>query len=355
MPAHDDRPHESHRAASTPNARRHGPDRPTLSSQQASQDRWNLMDYGVHLPLIGFGERPPSLRDLLDYAEAAERLGFAALSVNDHLLFSRPWLDGPTALSSVLAATGQMDLMTTVALPVVRGPLALAKSMAAIDILSGGRLVVGVGPGSSARDYAAVDVPFEERWKRLDEAVATLRALWREDGQPFRGNFYSTEGVAAEPRPLRQPGPPIWIGSWGSEAGLRRTARLGDGWLASAYNTTPEAFADAKLRLENHLRAAGKDPTGLPNAIATMFLHITEDRAEADHTVQNVLAPTLRRPGEDLRQRLLIGPPAECAERLAAYRSAGAQRIMLWPIYDEIRQLEAFQQQVIPLANASSA
>ena len=311
------------------------------------------MDYGVHLPLIGFGERPPSLRHLMRYAETAERLGFAALSVNDHLLFSRPWLDGPTALSSVLTATGQMDLMTTVALPVVRGPVALAKSMAAIDILSGGRLVVGVGPGSSARDYAAAGIPFEERWKRLDEAVEVLRALWCEDGPPFRGNFYSTEGIALEPRPLRQPGPPIWIGSWGSEAGLRRTARLGDGWLASAYNTTPEAFADARARLDRHLRAANKDPDRFPNALATMFLHISEDRAEADRVCRDILSPTLRRTGEELHDRLLVGPAEECARKLEAYRSAGVQRIMLWPVQDELAQLEAFRDRVVPLAHAN--
>jgi probable F420-dependent oxidoreductase len=308
------------------------------------------MDYGVHLPLIGFGARPPSLRHLMDFAGAAERLGFAALAVNDHLLFSRPWLDGPTALSSVLAATGQMDLMTTVALPVVRGPVALAKTMAAVDILSGGRLIVGVGPGSSARDYEAAGVPFEERFKRLDEAVETLRALWRDDGRLFRGTFYSTEGLVLEPRPSRQPGPPIWIGSWGSEAGLRRTARLGDGWLASAYNTTPEAFADARSRLEEHLSAAGKAPNRFPNAIATMFFHVTEDRAEADHVLLHVLAPTLRRPAEELRERLLVGPAEECAEKLDAYRSAGAQRILLWPVNNEIRQLETFEKHVIPLA-----
>jgi probable F420-dependent oxidoreductase len=323
-----------------------------FTTGEISQDRGYRMDYGVHLPLIGFGERPPSLGHLMQYARTAERLGFAALSVNDHLLFPRPWLDGPTALSSVLAATGQMDLVTTVALPVVRGPVALAKSMAAIDILSGGRLVVGVGPGSSARDYAAVSVPFEERWKRLDEAVETLRALWHEDGPPFTGNFYSTEGIALEPRPLRRPGPPVWIGSWGSEAGLRRTARLGDGWLASAYNTTPEAFADARSRLAEHLRAAGKDPDRFPNAIATMFFHVTEDRAEADRICQDILAPTLRRPAEQLRQRLLLGSAEECAEKLAAYRSAGVQRIMLWPVQDEPGQLEAFREQVVPLAHA---
>src|SRR3954447_4055700 len=132
-------------------------------AMKTARDGGLRMDYGVHLPLIDFGGGPRSLRQLLDYARTAERLGFAALSANDHLLFSRPWLDGPTALSSVLAASGRMDLMTTVALPVVRGPVALAKSMAAIDILCAGRLIVGVGPGSSASDYEAVGLPFEER------------------------------------------------------------------------------------------------------------------------------------------------------------------------------------------------
>jgi probable F420-dependent oxidoreductase len=309
------------------------------------------VDYGVHLPLIGFGERPPSLGHLTRYTETAERLGFAALAVNDHLLFSRPWLDGPTALSAVLAGTGSMDLMTTVALPVVRGPIALAKSLAAIDILSGGRLIVGVGPGSSAKDYAAVGIPFNERFKRLDEAVQMLRALWRRDGPPFSGDFYSTEGIDLEPRPTRSR-LPIWIGSWGSEAGLRRTARLGDGWLASAYNTTPKEFADARTRLSGHLAAAGKDPGQFPGAVATMFFHITEDPPEADRVCRNIIAPTLNRPALQLRERLLVGSPEECAEKLAAYRVAGAHRILLWPVQDELHQLELFRERVVPLAAA---
>ena len=309
------------------------------------------MDYGVHLPLIGFGERPPSLRYLVRYTETTERLGFAALAVNDHLLFSRPWLDGPTALSAVLAATGRMDLMTTVALPVVRGPIALAKSMAAIDILSGGRLILGVGPGSSARDYAAAGIPFVERFKRLDEAVETLRALWCGDGPPFKGDFYSTDGVVLEPRPTRSR-LPIWIGSWGSEAGLRRTARLGDGWLASAYNTTPKEFSDARARLGGHVDAAGKDSDRFPNAIATMFFHIAEDPAEADRVCQDIIAPTLNRPATQLRERLLVGSPEEFAEKLAAYRAAGTQRILLWPVQNELHQLEMFCERVAPLAAA---
>jgi probable F420-dependent oxidoreductase len=310
------------------------------------------MDYGAHLPLIALDGRPWSLPRLLEYAEAAEDLGFRALSANDHLLFPRPWLDGPTALAAVLAVTERTDLATTVALPVVRGPVPLAKSLAAIDLLSGGRLIVGVGPGSSARDYAAVGIPFEERWKRLDESVQALRALWDREAPPFEGRFYSTKGVTLEPYPAQRSGPPVWIGSWGSEAGLRRTARLGDGWLASAYNTTPEAFASALGRLGERLRAVGRDPDQFPNAIATMFFHVSEDRATAERIIKDVLSPMLNRPEEELRRRLLVGPAQECAEKLAAYQAAGARRIFLWPVEDELRQLAMFWEQIVPLIRA---
>jgi probable F420-dependent oxidoreductase len=307
------------------------------------------MDYGAHLPLIALDGRPWSLRRLLEYTETAEDLGFQALTANDHLLFPRPWLDGPTALAAVLPSTQRMTLATTVALPVVRGPVALAKSLAAIDLLSGGRLVVGVGPGSSGRDYAVAGIPFEERWKRLDEAVQSLRALWHGEGLSFRGRYYDTEGITLEPLPAQRPGPPIWIGSWGSQAGLRRTARLGDGWIASAYNTTPEAFAHARTQLGHYLRAVGKDPDLFPNAVATMFFHVTEDRATAQRIVRDVLSQTLNRPAEELRERLLVGPAEVCAERLAAYRSAGVQRLFLWPVEDELSQLTMFRERVAPL------
>jgi probable F420-dependent oxidoreductase len=307
------------------------------------------MDYGVHLPLIAFDDQHWSLDRLLTYVRTAEQLGFQMLAANDHLVFSRPWLDGPTALAAVLAQTGRMTLATTVALPAVRGPAPLAKTLAAIDLLSGGRLVVGVGPGSSARDYAAVGLSFEERWQRLDEAIPVLRALWSGDAEPFRGRFYTTQGLALEPRPAQHPGPPIWVGSWGSKAGLRRTARLGDGWLASAYNTTPETFAAAWRRLQEQLCQAGKDPARFPNAIATMFCYVTEDRGTADRIIRDTLSPALNRPEGELRQRLLVGSAQECAEKLMAYREVGAKRVLLWPVAYEHRQLELLRERVLGL------
>jgi alkanesulfonate monooxygenase SsuD/methylene tetrahydromethanopterin reductase-like flavin-dependent oxidoreductase (luciferase family) len=107
------------------------------------------MDYGAHLPLIEF-EGTRTLADLRAYARRAGALGYRYLCANDHLLFGRPWLDGPTALAATIEASADMTLATTVCLPVIRGPVQSAKTLAAIDRLSDGRLVAGVGPGSSA-------------------------------------------------------------------------------------------------------------------------------------------------------------------------------------------------------------
>jgi alkanesulfonate monooxygenase SsuD/methylene tetrahydromethanopterin reductase-like flavin-dependent oxidoreductase (luciferase family) len=235
-----------------------------------------------------------------------------------------------------------MTLATTVALVTVRGPVPVAKALAAIDRLSGGRLLVAAGPGSSPGDYHSVGIEFGQRWARLDEAVRTLRVLWGKDPEPFTGRFYSTDGIDLRPPPVQAGGPPIWIGSWGSDAGLRRVARLGDGWLASAYNTTPASFGEALSRLDGHLADHGKDPETFPNGLATMWFYITENRSEADHIFRHRVIPAINRPESLLRERLPIGPSGSFADLLAAFKEAGLRRVLLWPVADEARQLELF-------------
>ena len=310
------------------------------------------MDFGAHLPLMDFGGNPYTLDHLIGYTKTVERLGFAAVSVNDHLVFSVPWLDGPTALAAVLEHTGSMDLATTVALPVVRGPVPVAKAFGALDRLSGGRVVLAVGPGSSARDYETVGIDFEERWKRLDEAIETIRGLWSSEAdESFVGRFYSSHDLDLQPRPFRPGGPPIWVGSWGSEAGLRRAARLADGWLASAYNTTPDGFASAWQRLGELLEDRGRDAGDYPNGLATMWFHITDDPAEAERVYTERLMPTINRPEEVIRDRLPVGSPEQVGEKLIAYRDAGVQRVYLWPVTYEVSQMERFDEEVAPLVN----
>lgn len=312
------------------------------------------MEYGAHLPLIEFEGAGRTLADLRAYARGAAALGYRYLCANDHLLFGRPWLDGPTALAATIEASADMTLATTVCLPVVRGPVQTAKMLAAIDILSGGRLVAGVGPGSSPLDYAAIGVPFEERWRRFDEAIRTLRSLLGENAESFTGNFYSTEGLSLEPPPSSPSGPPIWIASWGSPAGLRRVARLGDGWLASGYNTTPSGFGESLARLYEELAAPRESRGAFPNGIVTMWLYVSEARRDAERMLGEVLAPMLNRPVEVLRDLALpIGSAEQCAERISAYQDAGAERIFVWPLADELHQLERFREDVLPLVPAT--
>jgi alkanesulfonate monooxygenase SsuD/methylene tetrahydromethanopterin reductase-like flavin-dependent oxidoreductase (luciferase family) len=281
------------------------------------------VELAVHLPLVQFGDDALTLRRLEATVDAARDCGFAAISANDHLVFQRPWLDGLTALAAVLGRAGEMELATTIALPSVRGPVALAKTLAALDVLSEGRLVAGLGPGSSERDYRLAGVPFEERWPRFEEAVAVLRALLRGEPMPEHPRFYPLP-PDVELTPRRAEGVPLWIGSWGSRAGLARVARLADGWLASAYNTTPEGFAEARASL----------PRGFPNALATMWTWVADD----DRVLREVLAPMLGRdPGE---LQVCVGPAGQCAELLSRYAEAGCERVYLWPLGDEPRQLE---------------
>ena len=281
------------------------------------------MEFGAHLPLMDFGGHPYTLDHLIAYTETAARLGFSTLTANDHMVFAVPWLDGPTALAAMVEHSGEMTLATTVALTVVRGPVAVAKSMAAIDRLSDGRVQVAAGPGSSADDYAAVGIDFAERWPRFEESIGALRALWRSDDAPFVGQFYSTEGLTLLPEPAQPGGPPIWVGSWGSAVGLRRVARLADGWLASAYNTTPVAFGEAWQTLRSNLASRDRDPDTFPNALATMWCYITDDQRDAERVLRERVLPTVHRPEEILRERLPIGPAERFAEKLQAFADAG--------------------------------
>lgn len=296
----------------------------------------------MHLPLMDLGDQRFAVDHLVDYVETATALGFEAISANDHVVFGAPWLDGPTALAAVVSCSGNAKLFTTVANPVVRGPAPLAKVLAGLDVMSGGRVVAALGPGSSDRDYASVGVPFEERWQRFDEAVSATRALLL--GESFGGRFYTIEGPL-EPLPAQLNGLPLWVGSWGSEAGLRRAVRLGDGWLASAYNMTADQFRERWERVQELLGETGRDPAGFANGLATMWFHI--DAQHANDVLEKRLAPVVHRPTEQLRELLAFGSAEAVLEKVIAFRDAGAQWMFLWPVADDIDQLHRFSDGVM--------
>lgn len=305
------------------------------------------LQLAAHLPLIPFDRSPITRERILETVAAAARLDFWGISSNDHLIFSRPWIDGPTALAMSIPYSEGLRICTTISLPTIRGPMPLAKTLTSLNALAGGRLVAGIGPGSSSRDYTAVGVPFEQRWKRFDEAVRILRQIFR-GGEPADGDYYAPSTVASELQPRPDRPIPIWIGSWGSEAGLRRVARLADGWLASGYNTTPEEFGAARSRLELQLQREGKASSDFPNGLATMWLWVTEDRSEAERILADVLGPAVKRDADYLRPRVCVGSAEHCLDLLGRYSEAGLERVFLWPLGDEVRQLELVAEKLMP-------
>jgi alkanesulfonate monooxygenase SsuD/methylene tetrahydromethanopterin reductase-like flavin-dependent oxidoreductase (luciferase family) len=307
------------------------------------------VDLGLHLPLMQFGHDALSPRRLVEAVDAARECGFAAVSANDHFVFSTPWLDGPTALASMIERSGEMTLATTISLAALRGPVPLAKTLAALDVLSEGRLIAALGPGSSGRDYEALGIAFEERWGRFEEAVTALRTLLNGEPRPESARYWRLPSdLELEPRPWQRGGVPLWIGSWGSKVGLRRVARLADGWLASAYNTTPERFADARGLLSGELAVRARSADGFPSALATMWTWVTNDRGEAERVLAEILGPLLRRDPERLRSQLCVGPAEHCAKLLSRYAEAGCGRVYLWPLRDERAQIELVAGEVAP-------
>jgi len=279
--------------------------------------------FGAHLPIAGFSQLPEGTA-IAEYAEAAEALGFTTICANDHLVFSVPWVDGLIALGVAAGRTSRIRLMTTAALLAVRGAGPLGSALAALQHLSGGRLTAAVTPGSTRTDYEAVERDFDTRWSRFDQEIPRLREFLD--------------------RALGDAAPPIWIASWGSRAGLRRVARFGAGWLASAYHGTPEHISDCRLYLRDRLVAAGKDPARFPTALATMYLYITEDRTEVSSLRDLVRSPAST--SAELRDRLLIGTPDECVGRLRRLEAAGIGEVFVWPLRDEIAQLGRFAEEV---------
>jgi alkanesulfonate monooxygenase SsuD/methylene tetrahydromethanopterin reductase-like flavin-dependent oxidoreductase (luciferase family) len=139
----------------------------------------------------------------------------------------------------------------------------------------------------------------------------------------------------------------VWLASWGSAAGLRRVARLGDGWLASAYNTTPQAVARGRAALEDHTDRA------LTCAVATLWTWVTDDDRDRRERLAHV-SVVLGRPEGELAGRLLVGSPAHCADLLAAYAAAGVDLALVWPLADHERQLERVMREVVPLVERAT-
>ena len=307
--------------------------------------------FGVHLPVMEFAGGETASRDMIiSYAQKAEEIGYDSLSVNDHIVFRTGWLDALSSLSVVAATTHRIKIGTSILNIVIRNPVICAKALSSIDILSSGRLFVGLGPGSHKGDYDACGVPFEDRWKRFSEALEVMHALWNDQEQTelpivsYEGKYYKFKEISMVPRPLQKPRPPIMIASWGSEHGLRRVAKYGDGWMASAYNITPEKFKEKWKMLLTFRKELNKNVELFENSIMTMFGYIDNDKEKVHRMTKEILSPALGRPADELENLLLFGSIDKCLKKVNLLHESGVKRIHFWPVNDYIEQIERFRE-----------
>jgi alkanesulfonate monooxygenase SsuD/methylene tetrahydromethanopterin reductase-like flavin-dependent oxidoreductase (luciferase family) len=313
------------------------------------------MEYGITFPRGGIAEQPSPWKYLTSLAREFEQMGCAYCVIGDRL---ESGMDPFSVLTAIAEASGRMRLATSVLVLPPRGILVASKMYAALDILTGGRVIAGVGTGSMFRDYEVVGMDHNDMWPRFEEGVRAMRAYLTPDAPPFQGKFYDTTGVNFEPHPVQRPGLPIWIGSWGSNTGLRRVARLADGWLSSAGpgHQSPEQFAEDVKRLNAFLVQEGKDPATFPSAVSTMALFISEDQEELARIggpgyvprPEGVgVAQPAARPDEDPHAHDMVGTRAQCLDKVRRWQAAGVNALFLVPRgADPVGQMRLFLDEV---------
>lgn len=313
------------------------------------------MRYGFYLPTRGACATPEALETMLQRGEA---LGFDSVVIADHVAFpvrieSRyPYTvsgDFPgqgdaleqLALAAFAAAkTQRLRLVTSVMIVPYRNPVVTAKALATIDVLSGGRLTVGVGVGWLREEFEALDAPdFKRRGAATDEYLAIYKTLWTRTPASFAGEFYRFDAIRCEPLPVQKPHPPIWVGGH-SPAALRRAARLGDGWHPVGANpAVPLRPPEMRAALDELFRlteAAGRDPRALTISL----------KAPLYDAARPALAGAHRRP--------FTGPPALVAEDIATYAALGVSELIFdfrsEKLDESLERMERFAAEIRPAA-----
>ena len=314
-------------------------------------------------------------------ASAAERLGFDGVSVQDHMLSSRGTspcghhhtgddravLEPLSTLAFVAARTTSLRLLTGVLVLPFRNPLWVAKTAATVDVLSNGRLILGVGVGWPQRrvgdgiqvmglhaELAGRESALFElagpRWKVMNESLEAIDRLWSDDVATYAGDLIHFDGVDLRPQPVQRPRPPIWIGGR-AEAALRRAGLMADGWFPSQASV--EVLAAGRSRVLELAEAASRP---VPRFAVNLFVSVDRDGERARDIIRDGLGHRFLTE-ELLFESTMAGSPGEVAERMRAYVAAGCSAfdLKLLPLQVEptLDQMHLLAAEVLPAVRAA--
>jgi probable F420-dependent oxidoreductase len=324
------------------------------------------MRYGLRLPSFALGPRTAKLDTMGAYLRRAEDLGFESAVTIDHLLLTPPayactWLEPLTMLAALAGVTRTIRLGTMVLVLPLRNPVYFAKEWATLDLLSGGRTILGLGVGWHEEEFALMGVPYRERGPRTSEAIEAVKALWAGDHVTFEGKYYRFRDLTIDPKPLQLPHPPIWIGG-GTQPSekvygqtvpditpvLRRIARYADTWVPHS-SSTPEQVKGDWVRVQQFAREFGRDP-GRIGRVYSNFVWVLKPGERPESAAPHFTVYS----GMDLdywRTYYLLGTAEEVADRISARIAAldgGVDQIVLNPLDWSLEQLELIASEVLP-------
>ncbi len=313
-----------------------------------------LSNMGVLLPTRGVlvyarGGKP---RVELNWqmAETAERMGYDSVWVGDSIT-SKPRLEPLAVMAALAARTNRVKIGTAVMLNALRHPVHLAHSIATIDNISDGRIILGVGAGRGNNqmfvdEHTNVGVPIAERADRMEESIDVLRKLWSQDNASNSGKFYPFTGMTLEPRPVQQQ-VPIWISSNWVKRGLRRVAAQGDGWITNVPST--DLFTQCWRKIEDQAEELDRDIGKIPRCL---YISVNlDEEAEALSKGDQFMRAYYSTPYEVISKQLLcvFGPAQKVIDAILRYKEAGADYfIVRFASPNQMEQLEKFTETVVP-------
>lgn len=294
------------------------------------------------LSLGGYADDVPGRDALVELARKAEAVGFDSIQVGDHIQWHAPILEATVLMATFAVVTERLRIASSVIILPLRDPVLLAKTVASLDVLSGGRMIFGVGVGGdNPLEYAAMRIPLSERGSRANESLEIIKGLWANERFSYAGRHFALRDVAIAPRPV-QSSIPIWVGG-GSEAALRRAARYGDGWIGAF--ASPRKFGRLSADLRRFLHEEGRKAEGFTFGMY-LFANVDDDAARARETAVRYVERVYRLDGARIVERFgVVGPVEACAGRALAYAEAGADYIVLGPVSDHRdwpRQLDGY-------------
>jgi probable F420-dependent oxidoreductase len=292
----------------------------------------------------------PDAQELVEYGVRMEELGFDSLWVWDHILLGVephfPIIDSLSLLTAVGARTKRIKLGTGILVLPLRNPVLLAKQLSSMDLLTQGRLLLGMASGWYKREFDSVGVPFEKRGKIMDESLTIMTRLWTET--LVAGDYppYNMKAAVMFPKPHQRPRPPILIGGYVDRV-LKRAAVAGDGWLTYFY--TPESFTKSWRKVCDFAAEAGKDPATLLNANQLPIM-VGKSRAAVETPMMEWLSKEWDYASwsDSTKDSAIMGTVDECVAQLKAHLSVGVQKIIFVPYQYRPDQVEAIAKEIIP-------